>query len=384
MKFQKLLYTKFKTGAGTTVAYQNFAKSTGDGKKGSPLGDYGKTTADLIQLIKEGLDKPVWQEEDGSRGNGNTITVNFVKRIQDEIAQGKIRESREPLTYLGLDGNSIIINEDWGVPSTAAKVSTTPAAKPKAKTSANTSSSSNLPSTGEISYPGDPGWKYKLISGKWNCRKDSETKWSLLISPSWIKKLIAFTGQGNYINLTKSTNGYTSNSDTALYNYKDGAWQILMNNSWMKVPDPSFLVKLYGATPTSTAPVVTSLKAENKRIMDLVAAYGAGKKEVDNKGSGSSRIIQFHFKPSDYSASYRDYWNISFYENGDGQSRKSTFSIYDNYNDKVIYRGYLENFSGNKFKLRTTIGVVIGTFNDTLENLLKRLCDAGDDIFWYS
>lgn len=394
-KFQKLLYTKFKTVLKGVSAYVNFAAKTGDGKAGNPVGDYGKTTAALIQLIKEGLDKPVWQEADGSRGDGNTITVNFVKRIQDEISQGKIKESSEPMIYLGLDGKSVIVSEDFGVPATAARTSSQPQQKPQQKSQQKSQTgSANVSSSNSLELPNDPSptWRYKVINHVWN-GIDTAVKnstWGTIINPKYVKLLIQQltprVNDGYYINVSKNSAGKWSRQDNKIYSYQNGKWRVQANNEWYEVTAGAALNNLiaaYGSNPTNAASTGTSLKAENKRIMDLVYAYGAGKSYVDTKGAVGSRIIQFHFKPSKYSAAWNDWWNITFYENGDGQSRKSTFSIYDNYNNKVIFRGYLEDFSNGKFKIRTTSGSVLGTFNDTLENLLKRLCYAGDNIFWY-
>ncbi|CAB4174672.1 hypothetical protein UFOVP972_66 [uncultured Caudovirales phage] len=362
MKFQKLLYTKFKTEAGTTVAYQNFAKSAGDGKKGSPIGDYGKTTAALIQLIKEGLDKPVWQEENGSRGDGNTITVNFVKRIQDEIAQGKIRESREPLTYLGLDGNSIIINEDFGVPSTAAKVSTQPAAKPKAKSTPATGTVSTN-TTGifgplGIDIAADKGWRYKVEGGKWRGR-DKGVEWQLIRSPRFIAGLIAQFNQGYYLNVIyKKAEDDWSGLDSNLYSRK--------NNNWYLYNPADKTETLLGAG-SAAATNLDKIYVTTKYVTGTAASATATPAQIDAELKAIANDIEKFVEGGTKFGTYKSWdddeegaWDDVLYPNWLAYWKPKIDSIRNRVNSSVVIS------AADKKRYTTTIASIVEMFTRDL------------------
>jgi hypothetical protein len=363
MKFQKFLYTKFKTALKTTVAYVNFAATKGDGKKGSAEGDYGTTTVALIQLIKEGLDKPVWQEEDGSRGDGKTITANFVKRIQDEVAQGKVRESREPLTYLGLDGNSIIINEDFGVPSTAAIVSTTPAAKPKAKstsTSASTTASTNT--TGiygplNIDSAADKGWRYKVEGGKWR-GKDTLSKnddWGLIRPPRFIAALIAQFGQGYYLNLKfKEKENIWSGLDSNLYSRKNNKWYLHQTDGTDIMLDAgnaaaANLDKIYVATKyvTGTAASATATAAQIDADLKALA------KDIETFVEGGTKFGTYKAWDDD---DEEGAWDEVLYPNWLAYWKPKLDSIRNRVNSSVVIS------AADKARYTTTIASIVGMF----------------------
>jgi hypothetical protein len=230
-KFQKFLYTKLKSTWKTVVVYVNFAAKNGDGKAGSPIGDYGKTTAALIMALKEGLDKPVWQETNGSRGDGNTISAEFVKRMQTELKS--ISESTETITYLGLDGVSLI-NEDLTIPASAATVSTTRTAKPQVKTQTKASTSTNTAGVvGPLPSDTNKAWRYKVVKGQWHGidTSDKSDTYGLIRNPKYIAALMAaFPNQGGHYLRMKKVNGAWSGMDKSAevigYTRKNNKWYI--------------------------------------------------------------------------------------------------------------------------------------------------------------
>ena len=287
-KFQKLLYTKFKTVLKGIEVYVNFAAKTGDGKAGLPVGDYGKTTTALIEVIKQGLDKPVWQEADGSRGDGNTITVNFVKRIQDEIAQGKIKESSEPHIYLGLDGRSIAINEDFGVPATATKVSSKPAAKTQAKPQTKTSTPTNTAGVvgplknNSIYIDSNKAWRYKVVKGQWHGidTSDKSDTYGLIRNPKMIAALMAeFPNQGgHYLRMVKQGDrwsGMDKSAEVTGYTRSGNKWYIKpVSGTSAEVPAGSQIAidldKIYvntkyvSGTPSSSGVATTTAQIDQR------------------------------------------------------------------------------------------------------------------------
>jgi hypothetical protein len=259
-KFQSLLYRYLKKPFAGLADYANFAAKKGDGAGGKPVGNYGKTTSALVLLVKQSLDNPVWSAD----RNGKSISAEFVKRIQDEIAAKKLTESisqgqkkgeslNSSRTYLGLDGTTLI-NEDLNPPSTATKVVVN---KPKPKVSSSSNSSSNNTSSGgSLQLPGDPdpSWRYKVVNGQWNWidSADKNDYWGPLKNPKYVKQLIHTFEKGDYVNVKKGSDGKWTWVDKNRYNFVGGVWKVWMNNAWYKMPDPSNLIKLYGADPTTS------------------------------------------------------------------------------------------------------------------------------------
>ena len=297
-KFQKLLYTKFKKVLGEVkaVAYVNFAAKTGDGKGGNPIGDYGKTTSALVELIKTGLSNPYWLE---SR-DGRTISAEFIKRIQDE----KISESTVPQIYLGLDGKSIMINEDFGVPAGTATVSNKPAQKTQTKTKSTASSTSNV--SGTYTLPDAKGWLFKVgTNGAWQGidTNDKDDTWGDMTGPAWITDLIKKHGRGSYLNVSKKagTNSWKRN-DNNNYWWNNGQWQILQNG------------KLVNLQP---GPVVDALNA-------TYVTRGLLKKSGSSLSSGMST-------PADIDKRFRDLANSikTFVEGPNFTAYDNTGTFYD-------------------------------------------------------
>ena len=225
-KFQKLLYTKLKKIYASSQSYINFAAKTGDGKAGNPVGNYDKTTAALIITLKKNLDNPIWPERDG-----NTISAEFIKRMQDELKS--IKESSKPFVYLGLDGKTVIINEDLGVPDD--KVVTKPVVKTQPKPQAKTSGTANTagvvgptPSDGKGS-----AWRYKVVNGQWQglLTSDKNDTWSLIRNPKYIADLMkTFPNQGgHYLRMKKTSTGWSGldkSSEVTGYTRKNNKWYL--------------------------------------------------------------------------------------------------------------------------------------------------------------
>ena len=279
MKFQKFLYTKLKkAGWSTVAAYANFAAKTGDGKAGSPIGDYGKTTAALIEVLKTGLNKPFWDEREP-----NTISAEFVKRMQTELKS--ITESREPISYLGLDGNSVIINEDLGVPATAATVSTTPTYKPKAK-STSTPTKSTVPGNNPI-YPKYEDWEFKRMNNEvWHFKKKgaSDSTYTVETDPRVIQQLISSTRKGWFIRPSWDGKKWIWKNQQNRYRATPAKkWQVSSDGgkTWKEesASEQKILTSVYGSDPlnpgqAAPAKPKTITQATTKEIDAALKALG--------------------------------------------------------------------------------------------------------------
>ena len=226
-KFQLLLYTKLKTIYARSQSYINFAVKTGDGKAGKPVGDYGATTAALIDRLKIELKNPRWTADE----TGNIITAEFVKRMQDELKS--IKESREPSIYLGLDGKSVIINEDLGTPGD--QVASKPVTKkPQVKAQTKTSTSTNTAGVvGPLPSDTNKAWRYKVVKGQWHGidTSDKSDTYGLIRNPKYIAALMAaFPNQGGHYLRMKKVNGAWSGMDKSAevigYTRKNNKWYI--------------------------------------------------------------------------------------------------------------------------------------------------------------
>jgi hypothetical protein len=226
-KFQLLLYTKLKTIYAKSQSYINFAAKTGDGKAGKPVGDYGATTAALIDRLKIELKNPRWTADE----TGNIITAEFVKRMQDELKS--IKESREPSIYLGLDGKSVIINEDLGTPGD--QVASKPVTKkPQVKAQTKTSTSTNTAGVvGPLPSDTNKAWRYKVVKGQWHGidTSDKSDTYGLIRNPKYIAALMAaFPNQGGHYLRMKKVNGAWSGMDKSAevigYTRKNNKWYI--------------------------------------------------------------------------------------------------------------------------------------------------------------
>jgi hypothetical protein len=226
-KFQLFLYTKLKTIYAKSQSYINFAAKTGDGKAGKPVGDYGATTAALIDRLKIELKNPRWTADE----TGNIITAEFVKRMQDELKS--IKESREPSIYLGLDGKSVIINEDLGTPGD--QVASKPVTKkPQAKTQTKASTATNTAGVvGPLPSDTNKAWRYKVVKGHWHGidTSDKSDTYGLIRNPKYIAALMAaFPNQGGHYLRMKKVSGKWSGMDKSAevigYTRKNNKWYI--------------------------------------------------------------------------------------------------------------------------------------------------------------
>ena len=333
MKFQKFLYTKLKNAGWSKVAvYANFAAKAGDGKAGSPIGDYGKTTAALIEVLKTGLKNPFWDEREP-----NTISAEFVKRMQTELKS--ITESRKPISYLGLDGNSIIINEDLGVPPTAATVSATPAAKPRATANSNSKpAASNKPpeasTTSGTTYVGLPGNYYsevvwKLIDNVWHFKKigTADTAYHPDLEAYSMQQLIARTRKGWFIRLSWDGKKFIWAHPNNRYRFGSGTWQVSKDKgvTWTNdtPAEQKILKSLYGATPLLAAQ--TAMPTPTAVVQATTAEIDAGLRALYAK-------IKSFIESENKFAAYTNAW----YDGGDDETGAWSDVLYPEWTNSWI------------------------------------------------
>ena len=394
-KFQKLLYTKLKKLYAGSQSYINFAAKTGDGKAGSPVGNYDKTTAALVATLKKELNNPIWPERDG-----NTISADFVKRMQDELKS--IKESSKPFVYLGLDGKTVIINEDLGVPDD--KVVSKPAVKTQAKPAAKSSGSSNVGGvvgpllTNKIATDGKgSGARYKVVNGQWYYMDtlDKSDTWGLLRSPKWIAAAMAeFPNHGGHylrmknVGKTASGNdrwsGMDKSAEVTGYIRKDNKWYMKpVNGAAVEVPPNSQVAidldNLYvktryvSGTPSSSGVATTAAKID----ADIVALGNSIKQFVED------------------GANFKAYANLGFWGNDDENQAwknvllprwKSVWKPKVSTIRQEITASSLIN-STDKARYETSLQTIEGMFRDPDRNtsardfLVKFLGGSGNDVY---